>query len=109
MTEQEAQITQMQKDIHEIKTKVDDLFTALMGSKVAQDGGLVGRIVELEKENSTLREEIQKTRMELQESIQLLENKAEKSKWMVGVLWIGAGAGLATLISFLLSLLKNAK
>lgn len=109
MTEQEAQISQMQTDIHEIKQKIDDLFTALMGSKVAKDGGLVGRIVELEKENSLLREEIQKNRKELQQNLDELTKKAEKSNWMIGVLWVGAGAGLAMLVSFLLSLLKNTK
>lgn len=62
--EEKQQMVIMQKDITEIKTEIhsfkgkfDELYTALMGSNIGKDGGLVGRIGELETEVETLKKE----------------------------------------------------
>lgn len=64
--EEKRQFTTMQNDIEQIKMivknqdlKVDKMYYALMGNEIAKDGGLVGRIQTLEKENEELREELE--------------------------------------------------
>lgn len=65
--DEKRQFTHMQTDIEQIKQnvtgqgiKVDKMYFALMGSDLANDGGLVGRIKDLEGENKQLREELEK-------------------------------------------------
>lgn len=100
MNEQEKiQFTHMQTDIEQIKihmtslgSKVDKMYLALMGSEIAKDGGLVGRIEDLENDVHEIKE-------------QLTEIKADanKNRWHVNVMWTCAGAVGMALFSLLLS------
>lgn len=91
MTETEKiQFGTMQTDIHAVKlelatmgsgvnemaVKVDKLYIALIGSDLTKDGGLVGRISELEKQNETLENEIQE-----------IKKKAAKSDMYLHIIW----------------------
>lgn len=89
----------MQTDIDQIKitvnslvNKVDQMYFALMGNQIAQDGGLVGRIKELETDVHDIKE-------------QLVEIKADasKSRWHVHVMWGASGAVIMALFSLFLS------
>lgn len=95
MTDQEI-ISQMQGDIHEIKTKIDELFTALMGSRLTKDGGLVSRLERLEDENEKLREKIEE-----------MEKKDVKSDTRLNIIWAIIGFAGAALGNYLISLLKK--
>jgi len=102
MTDDEKrQFTHMQVDIEQIKismadqgNKIDKMYLALMGSEIAKDGGLVGRIEELETNFKEIRQD-------------LIEIKADASKnrWHVNVMWGASGAVVMALFSLLLSYL----
>lgn len=99
--EEKRQFTHMQTDIEQIKismaglgNKVDKMYLALMGSEIAKDGGLVGRIEDLEKDVHEIKD-------------QLTEIKADASRnrWHVNVMWGASGAVVMALFSLLLSYL----
>lgn len=46
----EKQMEIMQQDIHDIKKNVDEIKNVLVGNQLANDGGLIKRISDLEKE-----------------------------------------------------------
>lgn len=48
----------MEKDIHSIKQRMEEISVALLGSNLTKDGGLVKRIAELEIKNRELEEKI---------------------------------------------------
>lgn len=50
MLDMQSDISSIKKDIHNFNQKFDKLFTALLGSEIGKDGGLVGRIDDLEKQ-----------------------------------------------------------
>lgn len=86
----------MQKDIHEIKQKVDQVFNALLGNQLTQDGGLVGRIMDLEKENSDLRKKIED-----------IESKGAKSDIKMNIIWAVGGVLAAALLKFFMDYITN--
>lgn len=100
MNDQEkVQFTHMQTDIEQIKismanqsNKVDKMYLALMGSDIARDGGLVGRIEDLEKGFHEIKD-------------QLIDIKADanKNRWHVNVMWGASGAVIMALFSLFLS------
>ena len=47
----------MEKDMGEMKSQLNELYLALMGSKITNDGGMVARIIELESEVTVLKRE----------------------------------------------------
>lgn len=69
----------MQNDISEIKEKINSLVAALVGNDISQDGGLVKKVTEQEKQLQTL-----KTRIDMVERIEL-ENKWYKTtiRWFI--------------------------
>lgn len=70
-------------DITHIKEKVNELYTALMGDKISQDGGMVKRLNNVE------------------DKLSQLEKMGAKIGWQVGLLWLSAGViltGVFTLI-----------
>jgi len=98
MNDQEkVQFTHMQTDIEQIKNnlagqgvKVDKMYIALMGSEIGLDGGLVGRIRTLEKENEELKEELSQVKTNAVKSDMYL-------KWIWGL--VGAfGSGIFTYV-----------
>ena len=46
----EKQMEIMQQDLHDIKKNVDEIKNVLVGNQLANDGGLIKRISDLEKE-----------------------------------------------------------
>lgn len=91
MTDQEI-IHQMQEDIRGIKNKLDQLFTALMGSEIAKDGGLVSRLERLEDENEKLRGKIED-----------MEKNTVKSDTRLNIIWALIGFVGASLGGFLIN------
>ena len=47
-------VAQIQIDFAEMKSKIDGVYTALMGSEISKDGGLVGRIINGEEKTEKL-------------------------------------------------------
>ena len=100
MNDQEKiQFTHMQTDIETIKhqmtiqgSQLDKMYYAIMGSELARDGGLVGRIEDLEKDTKDIKDT-------------LIEIKADASKnrWHVNVMWGASGAVIMALFSLFLS------
>lgn len=84
----------MQQDIQQIKEKVDKLFTALMGSEVTEDGGLVGRVKELEQENHSLHEKITQ-----------IENANTKSELYIKIIWALCGTIGSGIFFYVLNLI----
>ena len=102
MTEDEKrQFNHMQNDVAAIKTevatlgmKVDKMYIALMGSDIAKDGGLVGRIQQLETENEELREELD-----------TIKTNAVKSDLYLKWIWGLVGAFGSGIFTYVLSLI----
>lgn len=100
MNDQEKiQFTHMGTDIEQIKihmtslgSKVDKMYLALMGSEIAKDGGLVGRIEELEQNVH-----------EIKEQLTDIKADASKNRWHVNVMWGASGAVVMALFSLFLS------
>jgi uncharacterized protein (UPF0335 family) len=100
MNDQEKiQFTHMQTDIEQIKismvdqsNKVHKMYLALMGSDIARDGGLVGRIEDLENDVH-----------EIKEQLTDIKADASKNRWHVNVMWGASGAVIMALFTLLLS------
>lgn len=97
--EEKRQFTHMQTDIEQIKismadqgNKVHKMYLALMGSDIARDGGLVGRIEDLEKDAK-----------EIKNSLIEIKADASKNRWHVNVMWGASGAVAMALFSLFLS------
>ena len=83
------------EDIHTIKnsltkleTRLYNLHTALTGSDISKDGGLIGRIIDSEKELAVLNQRVE-----------LVEKKESQRRLYVRILWGVAGALLMLLIN----------
>lgn len=87
-------LLQMQTDIRELKEQVGKMYTALMGSDIAKDGGLVGRIIELEKDND-----------QLKQKIEVLEKEKSRNDIYVRVMWGALGSIATGVLAYVLSLI----
>ena len=63
------EISEIKKDVSEIKQKTEQMFYALMGNELSKDGGLVKRIVdnEVEAEKLSLRIDSLAERIDIQD------------------------------------------
>lgn len=75
-----------------LSTKMDTVISALMGNDLTKDGGLVGRIIDLEKSVAVMEEKIEK-----------LENEKSKSEIYVKILWAAGGVVCTILLTILLN------
>ncbi len=94
----QTDIQAIKQDLHGMDRKLDKVMTALMGSDVANDGGLVKRIQELEDQHEDILKklskiEIEKTKIELYQKI----------------LWAVAGSGAAIAFQLIASYLIKIK
>lgn len=69
-----------QNDFKQLQTLVSEMHTALIGSKIGQDGGMVGRINKMEA-----RQEKQDSRLDKVEKI------GARIGWHFKLLWAAAG------------------
>lgn len=99
--EEKRQFTHMQTDIEHIKismaglgNKVDKMYLALMGSDIAKDGGLVGRIEDLEKGVETIKGDIDK-----------IKTEATKSRIYLYLVCVAGGFVLQSAFGYVLSLI----
>jgi glucose-6-phosphate isomerase len=88
------QVTVTQKDIRDIKkevadlsNKVNDVHTAIIGSPLAKDGGMVQRLEDCEKEVETVKDKLEAFEKELQE-------RTLKSELYIKIIW-GMGGSIA--------------
>lgn len=88
----ENELRDMRTDITNMKAKVDKMYYALMGNEIGKDGGLVGRIEELE----VVTEKHDK-------SIQDLKDTNVKVLVYQKIMWTAIGFAAAALFSVLLS------
>lgn len=106
MTEEEKQqFLSMQTDIRDIKAdlarlcdnmegfnkNMDEMYTALLGSKITKDGGIVGRLLELEKDAIDMRRQVDD-----------LKRDIVKQSVRLAVVWTLAGALAASLLALAL-------
>lgn len=86
--QEHQQFKTMQGDIEQIKQsqvqqgkQMDKIAQALLGNEIGKDGGLVGRIEDLEKE-------LTKTKIELE----TVKQEAAKSRWHLNIVYLCCGA-----------------
>jgi hypothetical protein len=96
--EEKTQFVSMQKDIHDIKKKVDGMggnlekvLGALMGNDLAKDGGLIARITELEEQNE-----------EILKELETIKSDRAKTEWYLKLLWTASGFIAAAIFQFIL-------
>lgn len=80
---------QVKADVHEMGKKVDKIFTALTGSDMMNDGGLIGRVYRMEKGQRKLEEELEE-----------LKRKNIKLAIYQRITWSLAGGGLTAIIGY---------
>lgn len=92
--EDRYQVTVTQKDIRDIKKevadlsgKVNDVHTAIIGSPLAKDGGMVQRLEDCEKNVEDVRQKLEDFEKELQE-------RTLKSELYIKIIW-GLGGSIA--------------
>jgi tetrahydromethanopterin S-methyltransferase subunit G len=71
------------EDFATMRQQVNEMYTALIGNKIAQDGGMVNRLKTVE------------TRLAVVEKI------GNKIGWQVGMLWLSAGVILTGLMAII--------
>ena len=82
----EQQEKDLQKDMHEVKLKVSEMYYALMGNPLSKDGGLIGRIDRIEKrlENNDDRMDKQEKRIDKQDEKQSIITVYQKVAYIIG-------------------------
>lgn len=90
---------QVDQDIHDIKNKIasalpkiDLMYSALVGNKIANDGGLFGRMTSLEKRVTTVEDEV--------EAIKGIKSKQQV---YINIIWIAVGSLVTLIISHFLN------
>lgn len=75
------EMTEVKKDLHEMKSQMNEMYQALIGNKVLNDGGLVGRVHKIEEHMEKL--EIR---------IESIESKSSKMEVYQKIMWSCLGA-----------------
>lgn len=95
MTEEEkTRLLLMENDVGLIKQKVEEISTALLGSNLTKDGGLIKRIVELEIKSDLL-----------EEKIEVQTKKTTAMEIYQKIMWSCAGGAAVMLAKFLFDLI----
>jgi len=88
------EIEQFNTKLSEMNAKFDRVYYALVGNDLAQDGGIIGRVVVLEKEIEIANEQIEK-----------LKADAAKNAQQVKILWSVGGAAVMLIAKALMDYL----
>lgn len=90
-----------QQDIQQIKSQVSNLsekltevHTALVGSNMARDGGLIQRVIDSESEVAALKKRIDD-----------IESKNDRTEFHVKIIWLLGGTTLALIFTYVLKLI----
>jgi len=86
----EQKMETMQKDIHDIKTTVAEMYNALIGSKLSNDGGIIRRVADLENENMLLKQDVES-----------MKKSGMKNDLYLKLLWWVLGLITAAIIMYL--------
>lgn len=76
-----SEITEIKANVADIKSKLAEMYTALMGSSLTKDGGLVSRVLDSEHQIERLTTRIQN-----------IEKNSEKHKQLIQIIWTASGA-----------------
>lgn len=88
----------MEGQFSDMGEKLDQMYYALLGNELTKDGGLIGRIIQLEKDVAVLE---QKT--------ETLERERNKSDIYVNILWAAGGVICTGIIGYILSVVLHLK
>lgn len=101
MTDTEK-ISKMQEELHQIgnqmrdmKTKMDQIVVALMGSDLTKDGGIIARINWLEGQQ-------EKLQVQLDAEVAALKAASSKQQIYQNILWAMAGAICTGIFAFVM-------
>lgn len=90
-----------QRDIQQIKTEVTNLsskltevHTALVGSNMAKDGGLIQRVIDSENEVAALKKRVE-----------IIEFEKKQDRFYIKVIWGLGGTLIAFIFAFILKLI----
>lgn len=90
VTEERYQVVAAQKDIRDIKNEVavlsskfDSLHTAIVGSQLAKDGGMVQRLVDLELELKNLELEMKTLKTQVEEA----DLNNQQNQFYIRIIW----------------------
>lgn len=88
------ELLQIRTDMKDMKGKVDEMYNALMGNRITKDGGLVGRIEDLEKSDEKLDGRVSK-----------LEDNHIRLQVYQRIMWTSVGFVAASIFSYILTLI----
>lgn len=95
----------LEKDVGEIKGQMNRMYLALMGSDITKDGGMVQRIIDLEIEVATLKNEVQKNKQDMKAELEKDRKSRIPTEVYVKILWGVAGGFIVFLVNLLFSYL----
>lgn len=90
----QQQLNKFDKRQSEMQEKVDKMYFALMGNELARDGGLVGRIEELEETDKNILKELQE-----------LKGKNIGFEIYQKIMWSMVGGVVALVFSYVVNLM----
>lgn len=77
-----------------VSNKVDEIYYALLGNTLTKDGGLIGRVIQLETDKKVL-----------EKRVEVLESEKKQSDIYVKILWAAGGVVCTMLLTLLLNYL----
>ncbi|HET6255873.1 MAG TPA: hypothetical protein VFE32_17480 [Puia sp.] len=86
----QADIRDIKKDVAAFGQKLDNIHYALVGNELARDGGLIQRVIDLEKQKENLEERVDR-----------IEKTAIKSNTQVKLMWSMAGGTIALIFTYI--------
>jgi hypothetical protein len=90
------EITEIKSDVADIKKKLAEMYTALMGSSLTKDGGLVNRVIESENQIELLTLRITE-----------IEKNGHKHKLYLSIIWaIGGAIGTSIILAIISHFIK---
>lgn len=112
--EERYQVTVTQKDIRDIKQevgtlsgKIDEVHSALIGSPLAKDGGMVQRLLDCENGIEEVKEDLVLVEKTMQEKIEEAKLANMKSELYIKIIWGLGGTICAGVFAFIVHLIFN--
>jgi outer membrane murein-binding lipoprotein Lpp len=84
----------LEKDMRDLSSKMGNLYIAILGSDITKDGGMVGRIIQLEAQVKTLESKVEE-----------METAKVKTELYVKIMWGMVGAFASGIFLYVLNLI----
>jgi len=95
--ETQREIREMKSDMGDLRGKINEIHTAIMGSSMTQDGGLVQRLRDVESRQAEMERNLHKI-----ETYRISDVKVRRTLWTVGL-------AISSLLGYIISYFTHKK